>query len=216
MPLRLPRLFPAPLHERVLLELLHAGRITLPGHVDDQQDHGHGEEEGHAARDDLVEGHVLVFRLHRGRRDVCRRAGHRRSGLVAFQFGNGGFGDDHGSLGGFGRLVGPFSSHHLDFSTDVVGFHGVTHLLALDVFGACTDHGALLISLEILKPIKQGANASSTFPHIPGQSDGDERDPRVDGLLGDVGEFVGIQVQLLQVGQALEGAGLYPCDVVAR
>lgn len=48
-----------PSHEGALLQLLHAGRVPLPRHIDNKKDDEHRQEKGHAPCDDFMERDVL-------------------------------------------------------------------------------------------------------------------------------------------------------------
>ncbi|OWK08004.1 CTNNA3, partial [Cervus elaphus hippelaphus] len=65
-----------------LLQLLHAGRIPLPRHVDDEQDDKHRQEKGHAPRDDFMKRDVLGVSIGLG----ARLRGPRRGGQGGFAF----------------------------------------------------------------------------------------------------------------------------------
>ena len=90
------------------------------------------------------------------------------------------------------------------FATDAVVLHCINHIYSLQLFGTGTDNCILPQSFKTFQPVYQGTNISAAFPYIPGKTDVIEGYPRIQNLLTNKCELVGIQVEALQVWNTLE------------
>ena len=198
-------------HEGALLQLLHAGRIPLPRHVDDEQDDKHRQEKGHAPRDDFVEGDVLGVSVSLGAR---LRGPHRGGqGGLALVLRPGELGLKRG-LGGRPGQVKPLGGAS---ATDAVVLCCVNHVYSLQLFGAGADDRVFPQSFKTFQPVHQGTDISAAFPYIPGKADVIEGYPRIQNLLTNKCELVGIQVEALQIWDALENTrSTKSFDLIAR